>query len=125
MKLHTGDCLSILPQIEPNSIDLVLTDPPFEITAHKWDHLVNVDALWAHFRRILKPNAAVVMFAVQPFATKLILSNPTWFKYEWIWVKYKATNFAHAKNKPMRAHANILMFRGGATRFTKVSPPIV
>jgi site-specific DNA-methyltransferase (adenine-specific) len=38
------------------------------------------------------------------------MSNPKWFKYEWIWNKKKAGNFLTAKLMPMIAHENIIIF---------------
>jgi DNA modification methylase len=37
MQLFNDDCLKVLPTIPDNSIDLVLTDPPYGTTACKWD----------------------------------------------------------------------------------------
>ena len=34
-----GDCLELLKDIESESIDLILTDPPYNTTDCKWDHL--------------------------------------------------------------------------------------
>jgi len=31
--LHHGDCLDVLDAIEPNSIDSVVTDPPYHLTS--------------------------------------------------------------------------------------------
>ena len=36
-KLYLGDCLDLMKDIPDNSIDLVLTDPPYGITNEKWD----------------------------------------------------------------------------------------
>lgn len=33
--LHTGDCRAILPTLDDNSVDAVVTDPPYELTANK------------------------------------------------------------------------------------------
>ena len=50
------------------------------------------------------------MTASQPFTSQLVMSNPKWFKYEWIWEKNLFSNPANAKTQPMRAHENILIF---------------
>jgi len=49
--LYHADCRDVLPELEP--IDLILTDPPYGMTAPKWDSVVCFDSLWAHFNRIL------------------------------------------------------------------------
>lgn len=37
-KLYLGDCLEVLKTIPDNSIDLVLTDPPYNIKKAQWDN---------------------------------------------------------------------------------------
>jgi site-specific DNA-methyltransferase (adenine-specific) len=71
--------------------------------------------MWEQFRRVTKLRAAIVLTASQPFTSKLIMSNPHMFKYEWIWVKTKASDHINAKNKPMRRHENVLVFSNGTT----------
>jgi len=38
------------------------------------------------------------------------MSQPDFFRYEWIWEKSKASNFLDAKKKPLKAHESILVF---------------
>lgn len=40
-KVHCADCLEFMKQIPDNSIDLVLTDPPYGINMSKWTFLTN------------------------------------------------------------------------------------
>lgn len=115
MRLYLGDCLSIMPDLEDHSIDLILTDLPYGTTACAWDCPIDLTRLWQQYRRLIKPNHAIVLTASQPFTTILVASNLAWFKYEWIWIKNRPTNFAHAKNKPMKKHENILVFSEGST----------
>jgi len=35
IQLYRGDCLEILPQLEPGSVDAVVTDPPYDEKTHK------------------------------------------------------------------------------------------
>ena len=97
------------------SIDLILCDLPFQTTECEWDKMIPFTALWKEYNRVLKPNKAVVLFGSQPFTTTLIQSNLQDFKYEWIWVKNRPTNFVHSKNKPMKKHENICVFSSGTT----------
>lgn len=39
----TGNCMDVLKTMEPNSVDLILTDPPYGITNNKWDALVPME----------------------------------------------------------------------------------
>ena len=38
--IHLGDCLDLMPQIEDNSIDMILCDLPYGTTACKWDSIL-------------------------------------------------------------------------------------
>jgi len=112
MKLYHGDCLDILPTLPAQSIDAIITDLPYGTTACKWDTIIPFDDLWRVVRHVLKPKGAFVTTASQPFTSALIMSNPKWFRYEWIWEKAKATGHLDARRKPMKAHENILIFGG-------------
>jgi len=108
--LMQGDCLELMQSIPDGSVDMVLTDPPYGTTACKWDTVIDLDAMWAQLKRIVKPDGAIVMTAAQPFTSALVMSNPKMFKYEWIWRKPKGTGHLNAKKQPMRNHENILVF---------------
>lgn len=110
--LFEGDCLSILPKLEAQSVDLILCDLPYGTTQNRWDSVIDLDRLWAEYRRILKPNGVVVLTAQGVFTAKLILSNEEWFKYKIVWEKSKATNFLNAKKQPLRKHEDICIFYG-------------
>lgn len=113
--LYHGDCLNEFDHIEDQSVDAIICDLPYGTTACKWDSIIPLDQLWAQYKRVIKPNRPIVLTAAQPFTTILASSNLAWFKYEWIWVKNRPTNFAHAKNKPMKKHENVLVFSEGTT----------
>ena len=115
MNLWHGDCLELMKDIPSGSVNLVLCDPPYGTTACPWDAIISFERLWAEYKRVLKPYSAVVLFGSQPFTTTMIASNLPWFKYEWVWMKNRPTNFAHAKNKPMKKHENICVFSEGTT----------
>lgn len=110
MRLIQGDCLEIMPTLPDRSVDMVLTDLPYGITACKWDTVIPLDALWREYRRIVKPNGAIVLFASQPFTSLLVNSNPDMFRYEWIYQKIAGSNFANARRMPIKEHENILVF---------------
>ena len=112
--LH-GDCLEVMKDIPDGSVDMVMADPPYGTTSCAWDSVIPLEPMWEQLKRVIKPNGAIVMTASQPFTTTLIASNMEMFKYEWIWAKNRPTNFAHAKNKPMKKHENIVVFSDGTT----------
>lgn len=113
--LYHGDCLDHFASVPDASVDLILCDLPYGTTACPWDSIIPLDRLWAEYKRVIKPNHAIVLTAAQPFTTQLAASNLPWLRYEWIWEKNRPTNFAHAKNKPMKKHENVLVFSEGTT----------
>ena len=92
------------------SVDMILADLPYEITAAKFDILIPFEPLWEQYNRIAKEDAAMVFTASQPFTTALISSNLKNFRYEWIWEKPQGTNPMVAKIQPLKAHENIVVF---------------
>lgn len=108
--LHQGNCLDILPSIEDKSIDLVISDLPYGTTQCKWDTQIDLTQLWGQYRRVCKPNAAILLFAQTPFDKVLGCSNLPWLRYEIVWEKTHPTGHLNAKKMPMKAHENILVF---------------
>jgi site-specific DNA-methyltransferase (adenine-specific) len=110
-KIYQMDCLEGMKLISDKSIDAIICDLPYGVTArNKWDVIIPFDPLWEQYERIIKDNGAIVLTATQPFASALVMSNPKLFRYEWIWEKTTPTGFLNAKKMPMRSHENILVF---------------
>jgi len=109
-QVFLGDCLELYKNLEPKSIDLILTDLPYGITENKWDTIIPFDKLWEMVNYLLKPNGAFITTASQPFTSALVMSNPKMFKCEWIWNKVVPTGHLNAKRMPMKVHENILVF---------------
>ena len=61
VELYNEDCLETLKRIETGSVDLMLTDPPYNVTQNEWDKPIDFDALWIEWHRIVKPNALFAM----------------------------------------------------------------
>jgi site-specific DNA-methyltransferase (adenine-specific) len=110
MRLILGDCLEKMSDIPDGSVDMVLCDLPFETTRCKWDVVIPFEPLWAHYKRVCKPNAAIVLFGMEPFSSRLRMSNTTDFKYDWVWEKTHGTGFLNAKKQPIRTHETISVF---------------
>ena len=85
--LMLGDCLERMREIPDGSVDMVMADLPYQITACQWDIMIPFEPLWAQYERVTKPNAAIVLTAGQPFTSALVMSKPKWFSHEWIWEK--------------------------------------
>jgi len=109
-KIYLGDCLDVMKDISDKSIDLIFADLPYGTTKCKWDSVIDLEKLWEQYKRIIKDNGAILLFAQTPFDKVLGSSNLGWLKYEWIWEKTQATGHLNAKKMPMKSHENILVF---------------
>jgi site-specific DNA-methyltransferase (adenine-specific) len=117
--IRHGDCLELMKDIPDRSIDLILCDLPYGTVSCSWDSIIPFEPLWEQYKRIIRPNAAIVLTAVQPFTTKLISSNMDMFKYCWYWEKSKGANFVHANFQPLKVVEDIVVFSNGASTFVK------
>lgn len=109
-QLLLGDCLERMKEIPSGSVDLILTDPPYQKTQNSWDSIIHLEPMWEQINRVIKPNGAVVMFGQNTFTFKLGLSNEKMFRYTLTWEKTKAGGFLNAKRMPLQAHEDILVF---------------
>lgn len=109
-KTYYGDCLDWMNYIDTESIDLIFADLPFGTTNCKWDSVIDLKKLWKSYKRIIKPNGAIILNAQSPFDKVLGNSNLQMLRYEWIWEKTQATGHLNAKKMPMKAHENVLVF---------------
>jgi DNA modification methylase len=108
--LTCGECLTEMKDIPDAYVDMVLCDLPYGTTQNKWDGIIDLTQLWAAYRRICKPTAAIVLTASQPFTSVLVCSNLKDFKYGWVWRKGQGTGHLNAKKQPMRNHEDVLVF---------------
>lgn len=115
IKLYKGDCLEIMRQIPDKSIDLIVCDPPFGTIACEWDNILDFKEMWAQYERIIKDDRAIVLFGSGSFTYKLISSNEDLYRYKWIWYKSKRGNFVNAKNRPMTAYEEAMVFSKATT----------
>ena len=110
IRLIEGDCLEVMPTLEPGSIDLILADLPYGTTACQWDVIIPFEPLWEQYQRVCKPKAAIALTASQPFTSALIMSNVKAFRHEWIWKKDKSGNIAVLKYQPAKVHESVVVF---------------
>ena len=115
--LYCGDCLEIMPTLVDCSINAVIADLPYGTTYCAWDSIIPLNQLWEQYKRLIIDAGALVFTANQPFTTTLIQSNLSWFKYEWIWNKENASNFANSKKQPLKQHENVLVFSKGQSPY--------
>ena len=103
--LHHGNCLDILPTLPDNSVDLVLTDPPyFRVKGEPWDNQWDdaskfiewLERVVVEFARVLRPNGSLYLFASPQMAARVelmiqrhmnVLNHIVWAKPEGWWKK--------------------------------------
>ena len=63
--LHLGDCLETLRGMADNSVDSIVTDPPYGLSfmGKRWDYDVPSVEIWAECLRVLKPGGHLLSFA--------------------------------------------------------------
>jgi DNA modification methylase len=63
--LLLGDCLDKLKELDDNSIDSIVSDPPYGLSfmGKKWDYDVPSQAIWEECMRVLKPGGHLLSFA--------------------------------------------------------------
>lgn len=112
IKLLNGDCLDLMEGLDSNSIDLIIADLPYGITANKWDHVIPMNQLWKQYLRLIKPHGAILLFGLGKFAAKLKLTAPKKcdYRYSWIWEKTMPVGFLHSHQMPLRSYEEILVF---------------
>lgn len=110
IELMLGDCIEKMSEIAPGTVDMILADPPYGVTACEWDSIIDLEIMWEQLRRVIKPNGAIVIMASQPFTSSLIMSASALFKYCWVWNKGTGSNFQQVKKQPMRYTEDVCVF---------------
>ena len=98
IQLMHGDCLFLLPLLPDNSIDLILTDPPYMgVKSEDWDNqwdspaafLAWMGEVLAEYARVLKPNGSLYLFASPQMSARVeckvgevfnVINRITWRK---------------------------------------------
>ena len=62
--VHHGDCLDVLADLDPASVDSIVTDPPYGLSfmGRAWDHGVPGPDYWTACLRVLKPGGHLLAF---------------------------------------------------------------
>jgi site-specific DNA-methyltransferase (adenine-specific) len=118
-RLTYGDCLKELRKYPSDSIDLIMTDPPYGLSYYclDWDKRVPGLAVWQECLRVLKPGAFIfVMSAVrQDVLSKMIVNltdagfNTQFTSLYWTYTSGfpKASNIVNAINKKSGGNAEL------------------
>ncbi len=65
VNLQNGDCIEVMRSMPDNSVDAVVTDPPYGLSfmGKKWDYDVPSEEVWRECLRVLKPGGHLLAFA--------------------------------------------------------------
>ncbi len=65
INLIHGDCLEEMKKLDANSVDSIVTDPPYGLSfmGKKWDYDVPSQEIWEECLRVLKPGGYLLAFA--------------------------------------------------------------
>lgn len=112
IQLIQGECIEEMHNLinEGVKVDLILTDLPYGVTANEWDNIIPFNEMWKHINELIYDRTPIVLFATQPFTSKLVMSKLNWFRYEWIYHKRVGSNFGVAKYQPLKEHEEVLVF---------------
>jgi hypothetical protein len=108
IQIYHGDCREILPSLP--RVDCVISDPPYGTTACSWDSVIPFPLMWAELKRIVRADGAIVLFGSQPFTSALVMSNPSMFRYQWVWNKLNGGNPFLVKTRPIIQTEDVLIF---------------
>ena len=122
MACYLGDCLDVLPTLPDGCVDMVFADLPYGVTGNRWDFKISLSKLWPELVRVSKQQSALVFTATQPFATTLITSQPSLFRYDMVWTKSQTFGFLNVKRRPLSAHEGILVFSRASCNSQSASP---
>jgi len=115
-QIYNEDCLEGMKRIDDASVDCIITDLPYGVLNEQseggsWDSIIPLEPMWEQFKRVTKPNAAIVLFCQGMFTAKLMMSQPKMWRYNLIWDKInRPTGFLDANRKQLRIHEDIAVF---------------
>lgn len=118
-RLIHADCRDMMEKIPDGSVDLVLTDPPYGITAAKWDDTAGLEYILRHSIRTVKDTGVVVVFGQEPFSSRVRVALADFYRFDLVWKKQKPSNFQLMNYQPGRVTENIMVFSKLPACFTK------
>ena len=118
-RIYNEDCLDGMKRIPDGSVDCIICDLPYGTTKNKFDKIIPIEKIWEQYKRVIKHNGAIILFAQIPFMIELAHSNLDMLKYEWVWEKAMPTGFLNCNFAPLKCHENILVFSKSSACYVK------
>jgi site-specific DNA-methyltransferase (adenine-specific) len=109
-KNYFSDNREILKSIPDKSINLFLEDMPYNTTQCDWEYEVDLKEYWELRLPKLADNGVFILTGVEPFSSKLRLSNDKMYRVDWIWEKDSAGNFMSIDYNPFKIFENVIVF---------------
>lgn len=122
MDLRLGDSLEEMRKLPDNSVDLILTDPPYGILNHKIEKDINIMRFFEECYRVLKVDSFIIYFGRQPTFTYWNVEAFKLFSYKNEIVWYKRTSSSPMQDMA-RVFENIMVLTKGKRKFNNVKRP--
>lgn len=121
IELYHGDCLEVMKKIPNESVDFILTDPPYgtikglKLKGNKrneWDNKPDLQILFDEYFRVLKPQGKVIIFSQNKFTQELRSYSSTYLEYLYplIWVKDNFANYLSVNKSPVQIFEDMSVF---------------
>ncbi len=119
-EIENKDCKEYLKEIEKESVNLIVIDPPYNELPKEWDNFNDWKNLKEEFNRVLKKNGQIYIFGKQPMLSEVYneLKDLFEFRFELIWNKGKG--FWTSNFMPMRSHELIWCFKKKGTKIREI-----
>ena len=93
--LYNRNCLEVMREMQSESVDAVITDPPYGVNKASWDGAIPPAEIWQEVERILRPNGSLLVFGGLRYMPEVMRSIGNSLTYEWViaWYKSNAMQF--------------------------------
>lgn len=122
-----GDCMEEMKKLEDESVDLILTDPPYGTIKglsikgsdsgrhnkrNDWDVVVDIPSMLSEFHRVLKPNGRALIFGNNTYTQELRNNTSSHLKYTYplYWIKNHFASPLSASYAPLSYVEDITVF---------------
>lgn len=121
-RIYNEDCMEGMKRITDESVDFILTDPPYGTIkgmklnswkdGNEWDVKPDLDALFKEYFRILKPGGKAVIFSQNSFTQEVRAMSSTYLKYNYplIWLKNSFANYMSVNKSPVQFFEDMSVF---------------
>ena len=119
MELKQGNCIELMKELKDESVDCIITDPPYGINK---EGILNDDSLDTYYKalpeiyRVLKDNRFFISFASIGRLPDFFKNNP--FKFRWQYIIYINNGMVRG-SLGFNRYMCILIFQKGEAKLNK------